>query len=108
MSCTLLFASPSERERRVAVEALGEEQVVLASSTADLLLALPMQPEVVVLRIDLPGLSSSRLLTRILSQPNPPAVLLAVAEEERKAALELAKAGANGWLMRPMSAEVLA
>ena len=96
MSCTLLFASPSERERRLAVQALGEEQVVLASSAAELLLGLPRQPDVVVLRIDLPGLSSALLLTRILSQPNPPAVLLAVAEMDRKAALELAKARANG------------
>jgi DNA-binding NtrC family response regulator len=108
MACTLLFASPDERERRAAVQAFGEKQVVLASSAAELLLGLPTEPEVVVLSIDLPGLSPAQLLSRILARENPPAVLLAIESMDRSEALELAKAGAAGWVMRPLNAELLA
>lgn len=104
---TLLFASASERERRLARQILGHHTLVLASSAADLLLGLQGEPELVILGIDLPGLAPDKLLARLLEPEQAPTVVLLIEPLDRAQALKLAKAGAQGWLMRPLLAEIL-
>lgn len=67
-----------------------------------------LHPMVVLLDLRLRGLSGQKVLSHLLEQPEPPAVLVLSGEDDENTQVEVARSGARGFLPKREAVAVLA
>lgn len=113
MAATVLIVDDHEgfrSEARALLSAAGYDVVgEAADGTSAVSLALDLNPQVVLLDVQLPDISGFEIARAILGAPDPPAVILVSSREAADYGRRIDRSGARGFISKvDLSAKALA
>ncbi|RMG14910.1 MAG: sigma-54-dependent Fis family transcriptional regulator [Deltaproteobacteria bacterium] len=104
-----IVADPACRRQVMQVlEADGYRGVAVADGELGLEIVRELQPALVLLTLDLPGLAGVQLVEQLLARVPSARILVLLEGERRLEAFAMVRAGASGWVHLPLERRALA